>query len=138
VLKLEKYDQKAKTAYGWATVTRRDDGTPLIDSDGHLIPVEVLKRAVQDAFAESSGAGKTGVNHFDEMRGSADLVESMVFSNELKSAINNESPGFFGDSKREGWMVGVRVSDPGLQKRLESGELAEFSLRGYATDWEQT
>ena len=60
-IELAKADAKSKTVYGWAAVVTRDDGTPVIDADDHLIPIDVLKRGVQDAFAENPGSGKGGI-----------------------------------------------------------------------------
>jgi hypothetical protein len=107
-------------------VVTRDDGTPVIDADDHLIPVSVLKRAVQDAFATNSGGGKVGINHEKGEQGSADLVESFVVTKENREALG------LGDSGREGWIATLRISDPKVIDRIESGELRELSLKGMA------
>lgn len=121
-------DKQARTVTGWAAVVTRDDGQPVIDSDDHIIPVQVLKRAVQDAFAEESGAGKVGINH--EQRGMADLVESFVVTKENRKALG------LGESGREGWIATLRITDPDVIKRIDSGELTELSLSGTATgEW---
>jgi hypothetical protein len=126
VLKTSKPSPKERTITGWAAVVTRDDGKPVIDSDDHRIPVEVLKRAVQNSFARASGAGKVGVNHEKGKRGSGDLVESLVITKEVREAFD------LGTSGREGWIASIRVTDPKLIKQIDSGELAELSLKGAA------
>ena len=125
-LNLAKVDARARTVTGWVAVVTRDDGSPVIDSDDHMIPVDVLKRAVQDAFAENPGKGRVGVNHEKRSQGSADLVESFVVTKENRKALG------LGESGREGWIATLRISDPEVIKRLESGELRELSLKGVA------
>jgi len=126
--KLEKVDHKARTVTGWAAIVTGDDGQPIIDQDDPpmQIPVAVLKRAVQDAFARQSGTKAVGINHEVSERGSADLVESIVITKELREAFE------LGTSGREGWIATVRVTDPKVLDRVESGELAELSLKGEA------
>ena len=127
-MKIEKTDAKARTVTGWAAVVTRDDGQVVVDSDDHVIPVAILKRAVQDLFAEEGGSGKVGVNH--EEKGKADLVESFVVTKENRKALG------LGDSGREGWIATLRVTDPETIARIESGELTELSLSGVATgEW---
>jgi hypothetical protein len=122
---VEKYDRKTRTITGWAAVVTGDDGTPLIDSDGHLIPVDVLKRGVQDAFSEQGGKGRVDINH--DGIPVASLVGSFVLDNETRQKMD------LGTSKREGWMVQIRApDDPSVTDRLESGELGELSLKGTA------
>lgn len=125
-LKLEKAlaNPTARTVTGWAAVVTRDDGSQVIDSDDHIIPVEVLKRAVQKAFAESGGAGRIDINHEGET--AADLVESFVVTKENRAALG------LGDSGREGWIATIRITDPAVIARVQSGELSELSLKGTA------
>lgn len=125
-LKLEKSltNPTARTVTGWAAVVTRDDGQQVIDGDGHIIPVEVLKRAVQKAFTEAGGAGRIDINH--EGEAAADLVESFVVTKENRAALG------LGDSGREGWIATIRISDPAVIARVQSGELSELSLKGTA------
>lgn len=117
-------NQATRTVTGWAAVVTRDDGQQVVDHDDHIIPVEVLKRAVQDAFRESGGAGRIDVNHEGET--AADLVESFVVTKENRKALG------LGDSGREGWIATIRISDPDVIARVQSGELTELSLKGTA------
>lgn len=125
-LNIAKADTRERTVTGWAAIVTRDDGTPVIDADDHIIPVDVLKRAVQRAFVDSSGKGKVGINHERKAQGSADLVESLVVTKELRKALG------LGDSGREGWIATLRVTDPKVIERIQSGELRELSLKGVA------
>ena len=112
----------SRVVTGWAAVVTGDDGEQIVDLDDHVIPVNVLKRAVQDAFAEQGGEGRVDVNHDGE--GRMDLVESFVMTKARRKAFG------FGDSGREGWIASVRVTDPKDIAELDSGELKEFSLSG--------
>jgi hypothetical protein len=127
-LQIAKADRKSRTITGWAAVVTRDDGSQVIDSDDHVLPVEVLKRGVQDAFAEGGGTGRVDVNHKqDGTENTADLVESFVVTKANRKALG------LGDSGREGWIATIRVDDPEIIARIESGELTELSLSGEAT-----
>lgn len=138
IAKVDRSQPKVRTITGWATITRRDDGNVVVDADEHILPVQVLKRAVQEAGLDA-GADMVGVNHELDERGAGGLAESFVFTNELKKAINSQNPDvpFFGPSRREGWMAVIRVTDPAIIDRIDSGELSELSLLGEATDWEE-
>lgn len=131
VQKVEKPSVTVRHITGWAAVVTRDDGVQVIDDDDHITPVNILKRAVQDAFIEAGGGGRVDVNH-ENGEGASDLAESIVVSNELKVEMNKRSPEFFGSSKREGWIATVRVTDQPTIERIDSGELLEFSLKGRA------
>ena len=117
-------NETARTVTGWAAVVTRDDGNPVIDADDHIIPVDVLKRAVQKAFADQGGAGRIDINHEGDT--AADLVESFVVTKENRAALG------LGDSGREGWIATIRISDPEVIRRVQSGELTELSLKGTA------
>lgn len=109
--------------YGWAAMSRDDLGEPVIDSDDEYIPIAELEKAAQRAFLRRGGAGAVGVQH-DEFS-KADLVESFVLSAEKREA--------FGlGAGPQGWMVGLRSTDPEVIKAVRSGELLELSIRGKA------
>lgn len=121
-IELKKADAQSRTITGWAAVVTGEDGVPIIDSDDHVIPIAVLEKSVHQAFANTPGRGRVGVNH--EERGKADLVESFVLTAEKRAALG------LGESGKEGWIVTLRVRDPEVIRRVESGELRELSLKG--------
>lgn len=108
---------------GWAAVVTAEDGTPLIDFDGDIIPVSELEKAAHAAFARDSGKDKAGDMH--EVTGVADVVESMVFTAEKRKKLKL-GPG------QEGWAVTLKINDPELLKQIQSGEKSELSIRGKA------
>jgi hypothetical protein len=116
-----------RTVTGWVTVVTGDDGQPIIDEEDHLLPVMVLEKAVQRAFARRSGQGAVGINHKPEHRRSADLVESFVVTAEKRAALG------LGEGQREGWIATIKVSHPEPIRRVDSGELKELSLKGLGT-----
>jgi len=120
-LEIRKINQEQHLATGWAAVVSDELGIPVVDSDGHVIPVIELEKAVHEAFANSGGAGKGGDMH--ETQGVCDVVESFVVTKRKREALGlGEGP--------EGWIVTLRINDPDVWDRVKSGELAELSLRG--------
>jgi hypothetical protein len=55
--------------------------------------------------------------------GHGDVVDSFVLPQAVQRAL-----GF--DLGREGWIVGVRVTDPAVADRVRKGELQAFSFGG--------
>ena len=97
------------------------DGNQLIDSDGHLIQITDLEKAVHQAFAESGGRGKGGDLH--EEQGVLDVVESFVVTAEKREALG------FGEGPA-GWISSFRVSDDDVWAKIKNGDRPELSLRG--------
>jgi hypothetical protein len=121
IRKASQSDDGAVYMYGWGAMSVDDIGEPVIDSDGHYIPIAALEKAVQTAFLRRGGSGAVGTMH--EEFGRADLVESFVLSGEKRQAFGlGEGP--------QGWMVGLRSLDPEVAKAVRSGAMLELSLRG--------
>jgi hypothetical protein len=120
-LEIKKLNTEKRLATGWVAVTADENGTPIIDADGHLIPTIELEKAVHEAFAETSGKGMGGDMH--ETRGVIDVVESFVFTAEKREALGlGAGP--------EGWVTTFRVNDDDLWSKVKNGKRPELSLKG--------
>lgn len=115
-----KVDKVSKVVYGWAYVSEEDGGT-VVDHSGDIWPVEELEKSAHD-FVMNCGVGK--VMHTGEQQ--TTLVESIVFTK-----AKQETLGI--DLGKIGWFVGFKVEDEDILKRIETGELAMFSIGGSGT-----
>jgi hypothetical protein len=118
---IQKLDPVRGLVTGWAALSTNDAGEPVVDHQGDHIPIAELERAAHRAFLRAGGEGMVGDMH--ERRGVADLVESFVVTAEKREALG------FGPG-REGWVVTVRIRDPGLLREVLNGSKLELSIRG--------
>jgi hypothetical protein len=118
---IKKLDAVRGLITGWAALSTNDAGEPVVDHQGDHIPIAELERAAHNAFLRAGGEGKVGDMH--QRQGVADLVESFVVTAEKREALG------FGPG-REGWVVTVRVRDPGLLREIVDGRKLELSIRG--------
>jgi hypothetical protein len=123
-LEIKKLDAEQRKAYGWVSIVEGADGEPLIDHDGHVVPVAVLEKAVHKAFAASGGRGKGGDLH--ERQGIIDVIEGVVVTPEKRAA--EGSP--FAAEGPSGWWAGFHVRDDDTWSMIKSGARPELSLRG--------
>lgn len=123
---ITKIDAKRGLVYGWASITAKSDGSPLVDRDGDTIPTDVLQDAML-GFMEDYRAG--GVMHEGDAEGV--VVESLVVTAEKLEAMG--IPAAVAQSIPEGAFIGLKL-DPTSEtfKRVESGELGMFSIFGKA------
>jgi hypothetical protein len=121
-LPIKKADAEKRLATGWASVVTAADGTPIVDHDGDIIPIEELEKAAHEAFL-LGGQGKAGDMH--KRQGVASVVESIVLDKAKREALG------FGEGP-EGWVVTLHVHDQKLWDMVKSGERMELSLRGIA------
>lgn len=107
--------------WGWAAMSVDDIGNPVVDVDGDHVPIDVLERAVHEAFIRRGGQGAVGLLHESQNR--ADLVESFVLTAEKRDAFGlGQGP--------QGWIVGLISHDPEVIALVRSGYLMELSFRG--------
>lgn len=114
---ITKTDAKKQIAYGWASVIEID-GEQVIDKQGDAIEEEELLKAVHAFVRNCRVAGEMHIK-----KGVGELVESIVFTKDLQDALGIKL-------KKVGWFVGFHVTDEAVWKRVESGELQEFSIGG--------
>lgn len=118
--KIEKTDDDQRLVFGWASVAVGDDGAPVVDHDGDIIPVQELEKAAYDFVLHSGQASDA-----HERAGIGQLVESMVITDEKRDRMG------FGKG-RSGWWVGFKVHDDKVWKLVKSGDYSEFSIEGEA------
>lgn len=105
-----------RMVYGWASVVTKD-GASVEDRQGDVMDIDNLRDSVHEFM--DSRVGKT--MHTGKETG--EIVDSFVFDAEVQAAFGVN----FGC---EGWMVGYKVKDDAVWKRVESGELRAFSIGG--------
>ena len=111
------------TFTGWASVVTAADGTPIVDHDGDVIPIEELERAVHKAALESTGAGRAGIMH--QTSGQIAVIESLVLTAAKRKALDLP-PG------PEGWIVTCRSTHPEVIEAVKGGSMLELSIKGEA------
>lgn len=104
-------------AYGWASVVSMD-GKAVVDRQGHVIsPAEMEKMA--NTFMMSQRVAKE--MHTGDAVG--EVIHSMPITEGLMKALGIEG-------KVEGWLIGVKINDGEVWKRVKDGTLKAFSIGG--------
>lgn len=119
---IRKVDDEQMLVFGWASVAVTVEGDTVVDSQGDVIEPEDLEKAAYDYVLRYRDGG---VMH--ERTGVARLVESLVVTPEKLASL-----GLAKDALPQGWWLGMKVDDPGVWKRVRSGELRMFSIGGKA------
>lgn len=129
LLKIVKADDEQRIAYGWASVIAIK-GQPFEDSQGDIIDAPTLEKATGDFMMDVRRAmsmhERNPEGGIDEGMAKGVVVHSMPLTPEIKKAFGLQSD-------MDGWIVGVKVLDDDVWKKVKSGELAAFSIggRGY-------
>lgn len=119
---IAKLDKAQRTVFGLASIITDDKGRPIVDHGGDVILANDLEKAVH-AASLMGGAGKAGDMHL--FKGVADVVESAVITEEKRLA----AKGFLGDSKAEGWWVGLKIRDDAVWNDILKGRRPELSIK---------
>lgn len=98
------------------------DGTPVVDRQGDIIPVDELEAAAKAFMLDSRAAD---VMHDTQAVGK--VFESYVSTPEKRAAQGYGDP----TDQTVGWWVGMEVPQD-VFKRVQSGELRAFSIGGAA------
>lgn len=117
---IKKLNEERRLVTAWASVVSHADGTPVIDFEGDIIPIDELEKAFIEAFADG-GLRKGGEMH--ENIGGVDIVQQFTFSSAEREALG------FGKGE-EGGIVKLRVNDDSIWARVKSGELPDMSIKG--------
>lgn len=115
--KILKTDEEARMVYGWASVISTE-GVTYVDTQGDMISPEVLVAATT-RFMEDVRVGMT--MHEGDQIGT--IIHSLPITKELADSLGISSG-------KEGWVVGFKVHDDEVWKRVKSGELTAFSIGG--------
>lgn len=113
-----KLDDEKQIVWGWASVAT-EYGQPVVDRQNDTITVDELRDAVYD-FMESR---VSKAMHNGKKIGY--VVDSILLDNSVQKALGI-------NLGREGWFVGVKVTDPATWAKVKSGEYQAFSIGGDA------
>lgn len=115
-----KSEPAQQVVYGWGSVSLADGGL-VTDLQGDQIEPSELERAVIEFMLDFRSSG---IMHEGESIGT--VVASLVTTPDIVRAFGL-SPDL-----PIGWILGVKVHDPGVWSRVVSGELGAFSIQGTA------
>lgn len=117
-MSVEKSDVDQRMVWGWASVTKVN-GRPLIDLQGDIIETEELQKAVHEFVRK-----KRVMGDMHTVIGVGDVVDSIVLTEDLQKAMGIELG-------KEGWFVGVHVTNDNTWGKIKKGELTGFSIGGF-------
>jgi len=108
----------------------------MVDSQGDYIEPTELEKAAYEFVATCRVGGDMHVR-----KGTGELVESIVFTDEKRQALATDPTtgkvdevalAVFKATIPDGWWVGYRISDPVQWEMVKSGERPMFSVHGRA------
>ena len=116
-----KVDTDHGLVFGWAYVSKDNDGTVIVDSQEDYVDDDwELEKSAYDYVVTSRDGSDTHL-----IRGVATLVESVVFTPDKL-----EKMGLPPGSMPTGWWVGMKVNSPAILEKVRSGEYTSFSIGG--------
>jgi len=121
-LSVVKSDDDKKLVFGWASVSARVEGEPVVDYQNDMIELDELEAAAYEYAVAFSNAGE-----MHQRGGVGRLVESVVFTKE-KAAAMRLPEGFL----PKGWWVGFKITDDEVWAKIKTGEYNMFSIEGTA------
>lgn len=119
--KIAKVEEAERLVFGFASLSKRADGTLVEDQQDDSIEPAMLEKAVYDFVLESRAADEM---HTGPVKGQ--LVESIVFTPEKLTKM-----GLPADAIPCRWWVGFQVTPEAFAK-VQSGEYQFFSIAGDA------
>jgi hypothetical protein len=125
-LQIMKVDDDQRTVYGWASVIS-EGGRPYVDSQGDIIEPDMLTKATTDFMMDVRKAMAMHQRTPDGRIDDSMLKGVVVHSFPLTAALA-KSLGISSD--KEGWMVGLKITDEPTWQLVKSGKLRAFSIGG--------
>lgn len=119
---IRKLDEPQRLVFGVLSKIVHEDGSPVVDSQGDIIPIDELEKAAYEHVIASRKA--------DQMHDGVavgELVESFVSTPEKRAAQGVAKA----DDQSVYWWVGYRVTPEAFAK-VKAGELRAFSIGGTA------
>lgn len=120
--RIAKVDDDRNLVFGWAYVSIKKDGQPVVDHSDEVIDPADLENA---AYIFNVAFRDSGVMHKGEAVGT--LVESFVCTPEKM-----EKMGLAENALPIGWWVGFYIEDDAVFKKVKDGEYSMFSIQGVA------
>lgn len=118
-----KVAEEQRMVYGWASVVT-EKGVPVVDLQGDIIPANVMERATTEFMASARMAKAMHAGG-----GIGEVLHSFPVTDDIVKSLGLASD-------REGWIVGVKIHDDEVWKRVKSGELGGFSIGGKCSKME--
>lgn len=119
---IAKADDELRVVYGWAAVSTVD-GRLVLDTQQDILPVAVLTKAVHAFMSDSRAAGVLHVKMDGAPVKVGEVVESLVLTADVQKSLGIELG-------REGWFVGVHVTNDVVWQAVKDGHLTSFSIGG--------
>jgi len=116
----EKATNGGRFVRGFASVSSVG-GQPVEDYQGDLVSIDELTKAAHQFICDARVAKAM---HSGSQIG--DVVESVIVDDAFAKALG-------ATTDKRGWWIGMKISDPAVQKRIASGELKAFSIGGRGT-----
>lgn len=118
-MQIAKVDEDQRLVWGWGSVASVD-GVPVVDLQDDTVDPTTLTKAATEFMLE--------VRKALEMHDGSQIgvvLHSLPLTSELAKTLGITC-------RNEGWIVGVKISDDAVWKRVKSGELRAFSIGGSA------
>lgn len=127
-MKIGKVDTDRRLVFGWLYVTKRADGTAVVDHSGETVAIEDLEAATYDFALRSRKAGEMhGKGADGAARQVGRLAECVCFTPEKKRAL-----GIPDGTVPDGTWVGFKIDDDAAWAAVKSGRYKMLSLGGRA------
>ena len=124
---ISKLEPEQRRFYDWAYVTKRADGTPVVDHSGDRIDTPEAMQALEDAFHDYVRDSGDGDDQHELFKASK-LVEAVAMTKSKAQLMGIEGP------TQEGLWVGFEAlrspAGDALWERVKTGERAMLSIVG--------
>jgi hypothetical protein len=129
-VQVEKLDEEKQIAFGWLYVTRRADGTQVVDHSLEVIGIQELESASYGYVLDSRKGGVMHQKNADgETRVIGRICECVCITAEKKALWGHPGPPLV---MNEGTWIGLKVDDPDVWLEFKTRKIRMFSLGGYA------
>lgn len=118
-------NEETRRVTGWGSVVSKG-GVPYVDRQGDIIPMAVLR----DAVEEFMGSARTGgymheTSKNGETRTIGKVVDSFIIDAQVAKAIGM-------DTDLEGWLISIKVENDEVWDAIKRGDIGGFSVGGTA------
>lgn len=112
-----KADEDERIVYGWASVVT-EKGEAVVDRQGDMIDPADMEKAAHGFMTDARMA-----RAMHDGEGVGEVIHSLPLTKAVAESLGIET-------EREGWIIGMKIHDDDVWKRVKSGELAAFSIGG--------
>lgn len=121
----KKADDEKRYVFGWASVTKDEDGNLVEDHQGTRIPDDVLEDAAYEYVLKFRGAKDM---HVLDMGGNR-VIESVVLTKEKQRAMGIPDDAGL---PHTAWWIGLHIPNDEAWEKVKNGERRGFSIGGDA------